>query len=119
YRLWLCGLALLASGCQALVTRPEPRLVGPQVPPPIGELVPTEKDRSTLPPYTIEPPDILFIEAIRLVPRPPYRIQATDVLSVEIEGTFPTQAERGTSYLVDPAGRIDLGPQYAPHNKVH
>ena len=73
------------AGCQAIVSRPEPRLAGPQVPPPFGEAVPTEKDKSTLPTYVIEPPDILFIEALRVVPKPPYHIQATDVVSIDME----------------------------------
>ena len=68
-----------------MVSRPEPRLVGPQTPPPIGECVPTEKDKSSLPPYTVEPPDILFIEAMRVVPKPPYHIQASDVLQIIAE----------------------------------
>ena len=97
------------SGCRSLVDRPKPRLAGPQTPPPIGESVPTEKDKSTLPTYIIEPPDILIIEAVRVVPKPPYHIQATDVLAVEIEGANePIRA----AYLVDPNGRIDLGARY-------
>ena len=108
------ALAVLAasSGCQAIVARPGPRLVGPQTPPPVGEPVPTEKDKSTLPSYTVEPPDILLIEATRLVPKAPYHIQATDVLTIDVEGGFPDDKSRDNRYLVDPAGRVDLGPQY-------
>lgn len=107
------ALALLVAlcGCRSL-RRHEPRLAGPQVPPPIGEPVPTEMDKTTLPTYTVEAPDILFIEVIRLVPKPPYHIQATDVLTIEIEGLFSEGPARDTRYLVDPAGRIDLGPMY-------
>ncbi len=109
----VCAAAVAGSGCQAVVTRSGPRLVGPQTPPPVGETVPTEKDKSTLPNYTVEPPDILLIEAVRLVPKAPYHIQATDVLSIEVEGGFPEEKERRDNrYLVDPAGRVDLGPQY-------
>ena len=82
-------LVLCACGCRTLVNRPEPRLVGPQTPPHYGQMVPTEKDKTTLPPYTIEPPDILFVEAIRVVPKPPYHVQATDVLTIQVEGGFP------------------------------
>ena len=115
--LWLC-----ACGCRALVTRPEPRLVGPQTPPHYGEMVPTEKDKTTLPPYTIEPPDILFVDVIRVVPRPPYHIQATDVLTVQVEGGFPTGptggGPGGDQFLVDAAGRVDLGPLYGDKIRV-
>ena len=107
-----CAAWVASSGCQTIVTRSGPRLVGPQTPPPVGEAVPTEKDKSTLPNYTLEPPDILLIEAIRLVPKAPYHIQATDVLTVEVEGGFSDEKPRDNRYLVDPAGRVDLGPQY-------
>jgi polysaccharide export outer membrane protein len=119
------GLALTlgaCAGCTSLVNRPEPRLVGPQTPPQYGEMVPTEKDKTTLPAYIIEPPDILFIEAIRVVPKPPYHIQATDVLVVQLAGGFPGGGSGGGAggdqYLVDPAGRIDLGPLYGAKIKV-
>ncbi len=124
---WACGLALLVlltlgSGCHALVNRPDPRLVGPQTGDPFGGLVPTEKDKTSLPPYTIEPPDILFIEAIRVVPKPPYHIQATDVLSIQLQGGFPTPPVGGgpnaDQYLVSPSGRIDLGPAYGEAGRV-
>ena len=112
------GLALACcAGCQNLVSRPEPRVVGPQSPPHYGEMVPTEKDKTTLPSYVIEPPDILFIEAVRVVPKPPYHIQATDVLTIQIAGGLPEVATGGAGpggdqYLVDSAGRVDLGPLY-------
>jgi polysaccharide biosynthesis/export protein len=115
-------LSLACAGCMSLVTRPEPRLVGPQTPSHYGQTVPTEKDKTTLPPYTVEPPDILFLDIVRLVPKPPYHIQATDVLIVQLAGGFPTGnsglGPGGDQYLVDPAGRIDLGPLYGGKIKV-
>jgi polysaccharide biosynthesis/export protein len=117
-RAWgLLAVAMLvvagSCGCRNLVARPGPRLLGPQIPPPYGEAVPTEKEKTTLPTYTIEPPDILAIEILRLVPKPPYRIQTTDLIGVEIGGILEP-----TRYFVDPDGRIDLGPTYAPKNKI-
>lgn len=112
----LCGCLVLAAtcaGCHTIVNRPEPRLVGPAIPPPFGEMVPTEKDKTTLPTYVIEPPDVLLIEAIRTVPRPPYRIQAADILTIQIGGGFPDGGgSPDNHYVVDPAGRVDLGPLY-------
>jgi protein involved in polysaccharide export with SLBB domain len=116
--LMLClGLCMLAAagGCQALVARPQARLSGPQLLPPVGEPVPTEKDKSTLAPYVIEPPDILFIEALRTVPKPPYHLQANDVVSIDMGAELqdmlaPTR--RDNRYVVSPSGRIDLGPQF-------
>jgi protein involved in polysaccharide export with SLBB domain len=109
-------LASLA-GCQAIVHRPEPRLTGVQTPPPLGPCVPTEKDKSSLPPYRVEPPDILYIEALRTVPKPPYHIQAGDELSIV---AVPAESGLdGPGFVVDPEGRIDLGPTYQQAAKVH
>ena len=113
-RLWIALGVIVLCGCHAVISRPQPRLVGPQAPS-MGDAVPTEKDKSTLPTYVIEPPDILVIEVIRLVPKPPYHIQASDVLAIEIEGVTEEGAAP-RNYLVDPAGRVDLGLQYG---KVH
>src|SRR5438874_13000466 len=50
--------------------------------------VPRELAMASLPPYRVAPPDILLIDAIRLVPRPPYRIEPLDSLLVQ----FPAKA---------------------------
>ena len=47
-----------------------------------------ELAKITLPPYVIEPPDILLIDALRVVPKPPFRIQSFDTLQVIVEGTL-------------------------------
>jgi polysaccharide export outer membrane protein len=104
------AVAGTSTGCQAIVHRPEPRLVGPQTPPPFGACVPTEKDKSSLPPYTVEPPDILLVELVRLVPKPPYRIQGGDELQIITEPAEANLSARG--FFVDPQGRIDLGPRF-------
>jgi polysaccharide export outer membrane protein len=106
---------VVVMGCRSLVDRPQSRLAGPQTPPPFGEPVPTEKDKSTLALYTIEAPDILYIEAIRIVPKPPYHIQATDVLSIDIPELFEEEGNRprDNRYLVDGEGRISLGPRFS------
>ena len=110
---WLAALAFVAlAGCHSVVSRPSPRMTGPQTPPPVGEAVPTEKDKSTLPPYTIEPPDILYIEALRVIPKPPYHLQAGDELSIVIEPDDPS-LRSGRGFFIDPGGRIDLGPRVA------
>jgi polysaccharide export outer membrane protein len=110
------ALAAACAGCRSVVDRPEPRLIGPRTPPHYGETVPTEKDKTTLPSYIIEPPDILFIEAIRVVPKPPYHIQATDVLTIQLAGGFPEGLAGGGAnldqFLVSPDGTVNLGPLY-------
>ena len=70
-----------------------------------------ELAKVTLPPYVIEPPDILLIDALRVVPKPPFRIQSFDSLQVIVEGTLLEQPINGI-YVVEPGGMLDLGPSY-------
>jgi polysaccharide biosynthesis/export protein len=72
---------------------------------------PTELQKISLPDYVIEPPDVLLIEAIKVVPKPPYRIESLDVLQVLATGTA-LNADIAGQVSVDPSGRIDLGPVY-------
>jgi polysaccharide biosynthesis/export protein len=73
--------------------------------------VPTEKNMVSLPPYVVEPPDILLVDALRIVPKEPFHIEPLDVLQVEVEGTKLEQPIRGL-YLVEPGGMLNLGPGY-------
>lgn len=84
----------------------QPKL--PAAPP--AEL-PRELQKTTLPDYVIEPPDILLIDAVRVVPLPPYRIETLDVLNVNVEGEFPEFQIEG-NFEVQPGGTLDLGPPY-------
>jgi hypothetical protein len=47
-------------------------------PPEPGRMPAKELAKVSLPPYVIEPPDILLIDALRVVPKPPFRIQSFD-----------------------------------------
>lgn len=114
-RLWALALVAL-SGCQAIELDGPNRGVeqvvgGPGDPNYFAASVPTEKDKTALPTYTIEPPDILIIQLARLVPKPPYRVEPLDVLEIAVVRTLRDQpiADR---YSVDPSGMIDLGPSY-------
>ncbi|MBI3838990.1 MAG: polysaccharide biosynthesis/export family protein [Planctomycetia bacterium] len=82
---------------------------------PLGRNVPSEKAKATLPNYTIEPPDILLIDVLKVVPKPPYRIEPADVLSIEVEGTSDFAPIRDR-FIVDAGGQVDLGARY---HKVH
>jgi polysaccharide export outer membrane protein len=73
--------------------------------------VPRELKKVSLPPYVIEPPDILTINAVRLVPRPPYRIAALDALGIQVTKTLPNAPIAGV-YAVEPDGTVDLGFTY-------
>ncbi len=72
---------------------------------------PTELNKVSHPPYTIAPPDILSIEALKLVPKPPYRVEPLEILTVEVSGTIPKQPIKG-SFTVAPDGTINLGFGY-------
>ncbi len=73
--------------------------------------VPRELRKTVLPPYVIEPPDILNIEAIHVVPKQPYRLQAFDTVMLQVEGA-PAEAPIAGIYPVGPDGTIVLGVHY-------
>jgi polysaccharide export outer membrane protein len=64
-----------------------------------------------MPDYIIEAPDILQIEAVRIVPLPPYHIEPLDSLAVYVSEALPQQPIQGV-YPVDPDGTINLGFSY-------
>lgn len=108
--LLVLAIALASSGCRFVNhSAQEPVAEAPVGPPPA--YVPTEPNPVALPPYVIEPPDILDINAIKVVPKPPYRIEALDYLSINVVGTPPGQPITGT-YAVEPGGAVNLGPAY-------
>src|SRR5690606_36244041 len=98
------------TGCTAFM---EPRnpipVTAPEAPP--TSPVPRELEKVTLPRYVIEPPDILLIEGVKLVPKSPHRIETFDVLLIRVIGAFPEQPI-DNSYNVDADGTVNLGPTY-------
>ena len=83
---------------------------GPPLAPPVGSLS-TELAMRSLPPYVIEPPDILILDTIRMVPKPPYTVQPLDVLLIRLAEPLQNQPIEGT-YTVGPDGVINLGFSY-------
>jgi polysaccharide export outer membrane protein len=77
----------------------------------MGELAPRELNKVVLPPYTIEPPDMLVIQAVHIVPRPPYRLRTFDSLAIQVQGTLPDAPISGV-YPIEPGGLIKLGFNY-------
>ncbi|MCS6864658.1 MAG: polysaccharide biosynthesis/export family protein [Gemmataceae bacterium] len=73
--------------------------------------VPKELNKVSLPPYIVETPDILQIEAIRVIPLPPYRLEPLDVLYLSAENDFERARIAGL-YPIEPDGTINLGPTY-------
>jgi polysaccharide export outer membrane protein len=106
-------LALLAVlgqfGCRA--TFPYPHH-----PPALDTVVPSadtprELSKVVLPVYTIEPPDILVIEAIHLVPRSPYLLRTGDVVAVNVTRTLPDAPISG-AFAIQPGGNVHFGLPY-------
>jgi polysaccharide biosynthesis/export protein len=64
-----------------------------------------------LPPYVIEPPDILLLTPFRLVPRDPVRVQPLDTVFINAEGTAPNSPIAG-KFKVSSSGEVVLGPHY-------
>src|SRR5947199_10535099 len=73
--------------------------------------VPKELNKVSLPPYVIETPDILLIDAVRVIPLPPYRVEPLDVLFISGKNVFETDPINGL-YPIEPDGTINLGPAY-------
>ena len=62
--------------------------------------------------YVLEPPDVVTIDVVRLVPKAPYRIRAVDVLQVDLEGGLPGQTIENILFVVEPGGHLNLGSAY-------
>ena len=103
----LASTLVVASGCHTLRTRNP--LLEADLPPEL--VMPREGDKVTLPPYMIEPPDQLLIDAVKVVPKAPYRLEPLDTVSIEVLNTLPDQPISGV-YQVEATGRINLGPSY-------
>jgi polysaccharide export outer membrane protein len=102
--LWL---GVLAAGCASYG------------PPPVNgaeRAFPHELAKINLPAYVIEPPDILSIDALRLVPLPPYHVEPLDLLLVRVTGLPDTSERIDGVYAVNPDGTIVLGTTYGAVN---
>jgi polysaccharide export outer membrane protein len=72
--------------------------------------IPRELDMVSLSAYVLEPPDIILVDAVQLVPKPPYRIESLDELSIHVAN--PLAEPVSGIYLVDPDGTVNLGVTY-------
>ena len=127
--IWMMPSLFLAilSGCASFVTttsgldeyeinRRDMRLVqtavdGQGIVRPEAQRPPAELAKVSLPDYVIEPPDILLIEGVKIVPKTPYEIQPQDILQIVVLGTEPDRPIAG-QYLVESDGSVRLGPGY-------
>jgi polysaccharide export outer membrane protein len=79
--------------------------------------LPRELSKVTMPPYRVEPPDVLLVNAVRVVPRSPYKIEPLDELTIKAPPAqvLPNEPIGGV-YPVGPDGHVELGYSYG---KVH
>lgn len=109
-RLGVCAALLASLGCTAFMAPREPIPAAPGEVSPASP-VPRELEMMSLPTYRIEPPDILLLNAIKVVPKPPHIIEPFDGLLIRAAGALPDQPI-SDAFFVDPEGMIDLGPSY-------
>src|SRR5262249_53885221 len=75
---------------------------------PVYPELPSERSKTVLGDYVIEPPDLLEIDLVAAVPTPPYRIQPLDVLLINVVNT-PATDPISALFAVDPGGTVSLG----------
>src|SRR5262245_28392589 len=101
----LCGTVLtaalfLATGCKVAQPHAMDSAYAVGLP-----AMPRELNKVVLPTYTVEPPDILVIEAIHIVPRSPYLLRTADVLAINVLGTLPDAPVNG-AFPIQPGGIV-------------
>ena len=118
HSLLLGGLSLLgvfASGCAAPEFQQELPVIE-------STDVPRELDKVTLPPYRVEPPDILLIEALHNVRPAGDHLRSGDQIMIRVSNTLPIDPEGSLIenefkvingiIMVENNGTVDLGPIY-------
>jgi polysaccharide export outer membrane protein len=85
-----------------------------EAPAPCPDETPRELYKAALPDYRIEPPDVLAIDAVRLLPGPDYKLHIQDVVtaSVFVSAETPLFNIEPAEFVVGIDGTIDLGPTY-------
>jgi len=73
--------------------------------------LPNEHHKVILPDYVIEPPDILLVDALRVVPLPPFKAQPQDSLLIAVSNAPASDPISGI-YIVETDGTVNLGPSY-------
>ncbi len=67
--------------------------------------------KSSLPMYYLEPPDVITVEAVQLVPKAPYILRVFDIISLDVLGTPDEEPIMG-NFSIEPGGLIQLGGAY-------
>jgi polysaccharide export outer membrane protein len=105
--LQVAAILFVSAGCHTLWHRN--KFLEQSVTP--DTTLPHELAKTTMPSYRIEPPDILLIDAVKIIPKEPYQIEPLDLLTILVEGTPPESPILG-EFRVDASGKVILGPGY-------
>jgi polysaccharide export outer membrane protein len=81
------------------------------LPPQQPYTLPRELTKASLPDYVIEPPDILVINAQKVVPLPTAKLEPLDSVVITAKAPLPNEPLSG-EYVIEPNGRVNLGPKY-------
>src|SRR4051812_2545225 len=104
------GMLVTSGGCSAFLAPRDPYPITPPEPS-AQSPVPRELEMVSLPAYVIEPPDILFIQAVKIVPKPPHKLEPFDAILIRVANAFSDQPI-ADAFFIDPEGTVDLGPTY-------
>lgn len=105
----LLPVLLASTGCYTSGMRN--RVLQAEIPP--DSEVPRELSKVSMPEYVIEPPDLLLIDAVKVIPKAPYHIEPLDFLQILVLGTLPDPLSQvAGTYQVDGSGNVVLGPSY-------
>lgn len=99
------------TGCQTFNHTFDRYLDHPEHNAPIYPEQPKELQMVTMPDYVIEPPDLLSIQAVNLIPNAPYTLHPLDTIVVETAGLPEEQPVIG-EYTVGIDGTVTLGFGY-------
>src|SRR5438067_7518926 len=99
-------MAMLAAsgGCTAFLEPRDPYPVTPPEPSPTSP-VPRELDMVSLPAYVIEPPDILFLTAVKIVPKAPHKLEPFDAILIRV-GNAPPDQPIADVFVLTPEGEV-------------
>ncbi|MBN2475900.1 MAG: polysaccharide biosynthesis/export family protein [Pirellulales bacterium] len=106
-----CLLTALTGGAGCRAVHTQDQLAHTSLLDGLSDNAPRELDKAILPTYRIEPPDILTIDAIHIVPKSPYRVRTLDLLAIQVRGTLPDAPIDGV-YQVQAGGLVELGFSY-------
>jgi protein involved in polysaccharide export with SLBB domain len=105
-RIFCCFLLLYFSGCVALTAWFDPKPAGT----PNFRDMPTEASKTILPDYWLEPPDIISVEALHLVPKDPYVLRVFDIVELNVISTLEEPLRMNLT--IEPGGTVQLGGSY-------